>query len=72
MTPSRKEWSDSGYVLKVRQTELTDRRDVRDENQGCLQVFDLSNYTAEMSITEMRNAEKKKTKHGKGIEGKLR
>lgn len=43
LTPSNKELSDSGYIVKVGQTEFTDRRDVRNENQGCLQPFDMSN-----------------------------
>lgn len=43
LTPSNKELSDSGYIIKVGQTEFTDRRDVRNENQVCLQPFDMSN-----------------------------
>lgn len=58
LTPSNKELSDSGYIVKVGQTEFTDRRDVRNENQGCLQPFDMSIQTDGIPITEKGNAAK--------------
>lgn len=58
LTPSNKELSDSGYIVKVGQTEFTDRRDVRNENQGCLQPFDMSNWPDGIPVTEKGNAAK--------------